>query len=263
MNKKVIALAIIVAGICAHSFIYAHGKKDGSQKQVELVIAAAASLTDSMNDVISIYEKEHPNVHIVPTYGSSGTLRKQIEQGAPAELFISANQSHMDTLRKQDLVDESSVKDMFENKVVLITPSDSTKKIKAYTDCGTDSIERIALGIPESVPAGDYAKQVFTALGIWDTVAAKTVYAKDVRQVLTYVEMGEVDAGVVYATDAAISKKVTIICEAPANTHKPILYPAAILAQAKHKKEAKAFFDYLSSKQAAKIFASYGFKVVK
>ena len=242
----------------------ASGKKDTKPAApAEITVAAAASLTNAMNEEIALYASKNTAVKITPVYGSSGTLRKQIEQGAPADIFISANQEHMTALQKGGLIDDSTVKNMFENKVVLITPKDSKAGITSYQDCATDKTAKIALGIPESVPAGDYAKQVFTTLGIWDKVSAKAVFAKDVRQVLTYVEQGEVDAGVVYATDAAVSQKVSVICEAPAGSCKPIIYPGAVVKATQHAKEAKAFFDFLSTDDAGKIFAKYGFALVK
>jgi len=262
-----ITAAVCTAAACA-GMVFAGGKKDSgaaAQKpKTEIIIAAAASLTDAMNEQIERFAQlpQGANIKVTPTYGASGTLRKQIEQGAPADLFISAAASHMNQLIKEELVDKADCVNMFENKVVVITPGDNPAGITAYEDCASPKVRRIALGIPESVPAGDYAKQVFTSLGIWDTISAKAVFAKDVRQVLTYVEQGEVDAGVVYATDAAISPVIRIIAEAPAGSCKPIIYPGALIKASANKAAAKTFFDFLRTEESGKVFAKYGFAVI-
>ncbi len=261
MGKMLIGTALV--GMALNP-VFASGKKEAAKTEpTEIIISAAASLTNAMNDLIVLYAKKAPDVKVTPTYGSSGTLRKQIEQGAPADIFFSAARNHMDAMKGEGLTADETIKDMLVNKVVLITPKDSKKGIASYDDCATDKVASIALGIPESVPAGSYAKQVFESLKCYDKVSAKAVFAKDVRQVLSYVESGEVDAGVVYATDAAISDKITIVCAAPEGTHKPIIYPACVIKASEHQKEAKAFLDYLSSSEAGKVFASYGFAPAK
>ena len=258
---------MVVTGIAGILFtatpVAAESGRNTAGPQTEIIVAAAASLTDAMNENISLYQKQHPVIKVTPTYAASGTLRKQIEQGAPVDLFISANQQHMKALQVAGLIDTATLKNMFENKVVLIVPNDSTAGITSFGDCATGKVSRLAMGIPESVPAGDYAKQVFESLKIYGALSSKTVFAKDVRQVLTYVEQGEVDAGVVYATDAAISKKIKIVCQAPQGTHKPIVYPAAVILASTNKRAAKDFLDFLSTSDAEKIFAKYGFAVIK
>jgi molybdate transport system substrate-binding protein len=230
--------------------------------RTEIIVSAAASLTDTMNELIGMYTKVKPDITITPTYGSSGSLQQQIEQGAPVDVFISASPKQVDALAKQGLILEDTRKNLVENKVVLIVPK-SAKGITRFTDAATDKIKQIALGEPSSVPVGQYSEEIFTALGILDKVKAKAVYAKDVRQVLTYVEMGEVDAGVVYATDAAISKKITVIATAPEGTHKPVIYPGAVVKASVSPEVAKAFLRWLSSAEASKVFVRYGFSVVK
>lgn len=263
MKKTRILSGLMVLALAVSS-AFAGGSSDKKQAEnVEIIISAAASLTNAMNDLIASYQSANPNVKVTPVYGSSGTLRKQIEQGAPTDIFFSAAQNHMDAMKEEGLTLDSTIKDMLENKVVLISPKDSKKGISSYQDCNTDKVTRIALGIPESVPAGSYAKQVFESLGCWDAVNAKAVFAKDVRQVLSYVEQGEVDAGVVYATDAAISDKITIICSAPEKTHEPIIYPACVIKASEHVDEATKFLNFLSSTEAANVFAKYGFALVK
>jgi molybdate transport system substrate-binding protein len=254
---KAFRLVTMAAILSLAASLYAASAK------TEIIISAAASLTDAMNELIVAYQKVKPDITVTPTYGSSGSLQKQIEQGAPADLFASASPKQMNELEKEGLLLEGTRKNFAENTVVLIIPA-GAKGISAFTDAGTDKIKQIALGEPTSVPVGQYAEQVFTSLNILDKVKAKAVYAKDVRQVLSYVEMGEVDAGVVYATDAAISKKVTVVAIAPEGTHKPVIYPAAVIKDSRHPDAAKGFLKWLSSSpEAGKILVKYGFAIAK
>jgi molybdate transport system substrate-binding protein len=254
IRSRILLSGIIALSLSANIFAAA--------PKTEIIVSAAASLTDTMNELIEMYKKVKPDVTVTPTYGSSGSLQQQIEQGAPVDIFLSASPKQMNALSKQGLILEDTRKNVVENKVVLIVPK-SSKGITRFEDAATDKIKQIALGEPSSVPVGQYSEEVFTSLGILDKVKAKAIYAKDVRQVLTYVEMGEVDAGVVYATDAAISKKVTVIATAPEGTHKPVIYPAALVKTSAQPQVAKAFLAWLSSPEASKIFVKYGFAVVK
>ena len=232
----------------------------GSEKSVELHVSAAASLTNVMNELAEAYNKDNPNVKIIFNFGSSGALQQAIENGGQADLFYSAAQKQMNALEKADELAEGTRKDLLRNEVVLIVPNDSTKDIASYDDVATAKVEKIALGEPKGVPVGQYSEEIFTALGILDAVKSKAVYGSDVRQVLAWTESGEVDCGVVYATDAAISDKVKVICAAPEGTHKPVIYPAAVIKSSKNLDAAKKFLDFTSSDAAKKIFAKYGFK---
>lgn len=258
MFKK-IRSSTLLSGIIA---LFLSASTFAATPKTEIIVSVAASLTETMNELIGMYKKVKPDVTIVPTYGSSGSLQQQIEQGAPVDIFISASPKQVDALAKQGLILEDARKNIVENKVVLIVPK-SKKGITRFEDAATDKIKQIALGEPSSVPVGQYSEEIFTALGILDKVKPKAVYAKDVRQVLTYVEIGEVDAGIVYATDAAISKKVTVIATAPEGTHKPVIYPATVIKGSAQPQVAKAFLTWLSSAEASKIFVKYGFTVVK
>jgi len=240
--------------------LFGQTKSAADTKQVEIIIAAAASLTDAMNEAISLYGKSVPSVKITPTYGSSGSLQTQIEQGAPVDVFFSAATKQIKALDDKGLLVSASKKELLRNALVLVTPLDKTA-ITSFADAGTDKVKQIALGETSSVPAGQYALQVFTTLGIVDAVKAKAVYAKDVRQVLAYVEAGEVDAGVVYATDAAISKKVRVAAKAPEGTSDPVIYPAALVKAGTKQADAQKFLDWLSGKEADAIFTRYGFIV--
>ena len=226
---------------------------------VELMIAAAASLTDVTAEIQEAYKAVAPNVTLKFTYGASGALQTQIEEGAPVDIFMSAAQKQMDALEEGALLLDGSRSNLLENKVVLIVPEGSTLGITRFDDLAKDTVKLVAIGDPASVPAGQYAEEVLTSLGIKDKVEAKANLGTDVRQVLTWVETGEVDAGIVYATDAATSDKVTVVCEAPADSVKKIIYPVAIPKASTNAEAAQAFIDYLKTADIAVMFEKYGF----
>lgn len=238
------------------------GGQEKSAEPVELHVSAAASLTNAMNELAELYNKDNPNVKIIFNFGSSGALQQAIENGGETDLFYSAAQKQMNALEEKGELADGTRKDLLRNEVVLIVPNDSTKDIKSYEDVATDKVKKIALGEPKGVPVGQYSEEIFTNLNILDAVKAKAVYGSDVRQVLAWTESGEVDCGVVYATDAAISDKVNVICAAPEGTHKPVIYPAAAIKSSKNLDAAKAFLDFTSSDAAKAVFEKYGFKVV-
>ena len=228
-------------------------------KPVELHVSAAASLTNAMNELAELYAKDNPNVKIIFNFGSSGALQQAIENGGETDLFFSAAQKQMNALDEKGELAEGTRKDLLRNEVVLIVPIDSDKNISDFNDAATAKVERIALGEPKGVPVGQYSEEIFSALNILDAVKAKAVYGSDVRQVLAWTESGEVDCGVVYATDAAISDKVKVICAAPDGTHKPVIYPAAAIKSSKNLDAAKKFLDFTGSDAAKKVFVKYGF----
>lgn len=236
---------------------------DAQQKEsvesVELLISAAASLTDVMAELAEVYDKTAPEANLTFTFGSSGALQSQIEEGAPADVFISAGQKQMDALADKDLLLTDSRKELLVNKVVLITPVDSALALDSFEAVTDEAVKQIALGDPAGVPVGQYSEAVFTYLGIWEAVQAKAVFGSDVRQVLTWVESGEVDCGVVYATDAAISEQVKVTCQAPEGSHPAVIYPAAVIKESKAPEAAQAFVDFLSTDEAAAVFEKYGF----
>ena len=234
-----------------------------AKAEVNLTIAAAASLTDVSKDIAAQYKKVAPNVTLTFTYGSSGALQTQIEQGAPVDIFMSAAKKQMDALDQKKLIDTSTRKNLLENKVVLITPKDSTLGLKSFNDLATAKVKKIAVGDPKSVPAGQYANQVFTSLKISDKVKPKLNLGTDVRQVLTWVESGNVDCGVVYSTDAKTSTKVVVVCEAPAGSCDKVVYPVAVLKKSKQSAAAGDFIKFLQGPEAATLFQNYGFTVVK
>lgn len=233
---------------------------NGTQaEEVELTVLAAASLTDVCNEIKTMYEKENPNVTLTFSYGSSGALQTQIEEGAPADIFMSAATKQMTALDEKGLMNSESVTNLLENKVVLIVPKDSKAGIESFEDIATDKVSIIGLGDPASVPVGQYSEEIFTSLGILDTVKAKANYGTDVRNVLSWVETGVVDCGVVYATDASSSDNVTVVTSAPEGSCKKVIYPVGIVKASENADAAADFIEYLKSDDIMKLFESYGF----
>ncbi|MDP4084929.1 MAG: molybdate ABC transporter substrate-binding protein [Bacillota bacterium] len=237
-------------------------KKGISGKNVDITVSAAASLADVLNEIKSNYEKENPNTHILLNLGGSGALQQQIIQGAPADLFISAAKKQFDELVQKGLIEKKESTILLSNKLVLITSKANPLMINSFNDLTKNQVKEIAIGTVETVPAGMYTKQTLTGLNLWNTLQKKLVPAKDVRQVLTYVETGSADAGMVYLTDAKISDKVKIVAMANEKLHSPILYPAGVIKTSTHRKEVLQFFHYLKGKQAKRSFEKFGFKAL-
>ncbi|MBW9153318.1 molybdate ABC transporter substrate-binding protein [Clostridium estertheticum] len=234
--------------------------KATAQKSVTLTISAAASLTEAMGEIKTLYKKEKPNVTINYNFGSSGILQQQIEQGANADLFFSAATKQMTALEKKGLLIDSTKVNLLGNTVVLITKNDSTASIKEFKDLKNSNNKKIALGEPKTVPVGQYSEEILTSLKILDKVKAKAVYAKDVKEVLSWVESGDADAGIVYGSDAKTSKKVKVIAVAGKELYKkPVVYPVAVIKASKNIDDTKEFLKYLSSDKAKAVFVKYGF----
>lgn len=231
------------------------------QQHTDLTVSAAISLKDALDAAKQAYAAQDPNVSLAMNYGASGTLQLQIEQGAPVDVFVSAAPKQMDALESKGLLLEGTRKDLLRNEIVLIVPRNSTLAMATFQDLLKPDVQKVALGEPVAVPAGKYAQEVLTHIGIYDQVNAKAVLAKDVRQVLTYVETGDVDAGIVYKTDALSSSKVKIVAQAAADSHEPVIYPVAVIKATKNAAAAKAFEDFLSGPQASAIFEKYGFSL--
>ncbi|QJC50483.1 molybdate ABC transporter substrate-binding protein [Paenibacillus albicereus] len=230
----------------------------GSER-VRLTVSAAASLTEALGEIETSFEAAHPTLELNFNFGASGTLQKQIEQGAPVDLFISASGKNMKALADAKLVDAAHSADLLANKLVLVVSRDSQLAPSSLDDLTDKAYSRIAVGIPESVPAGQYAKQALDNSGLWDALEDKLVQAKDVKAVLQMVETGNAEAGFVYETDALGSDRATLALKAEPASYSPILYPAAVLAETKHPEEAAAFYEYLRSSEAMDVFLRYGF----
>lgn len=230
----------------------------------QLTVSAAASLKDVMEEIETIYEQKYPHTEIIYNFASSGSLQRQIEQGAPVDIFISAAVSKMDALEKKDLLLRETRRDLLKNQMVLVTPQSNknNNKLDSFGALTSQKITIIALGEPNSVPAGKYAQEVLTTFKIADQVNSKAVYTKDVRQVLNYVATGNVDAGIVYRTDAQVSDNVQIVATAPEASHSPVIYPIAVLKNSDRPKVATELIEFLVTPEAQEIFEEYGFDLV-
>lgn len=234
------------------------------ETKVELTVSAAASLTDAMKEIQAGYEKRNGSIRLNLNFGASGSLQQQIEQGAPVDLFISAAVKNMKALVDQQLIDAERHTVLLTNELVLVVPAASAVgalRVEKPEDLTRPEIKHIAIGEPQSVPAGGYAKEALNHLKLWDALQPKFVMSKDVRQVLTYVESGNAEAGFAYKTDALTSSKVTIASVIDPQSYQPIEYPAGIVKSTRHVKEAEDFYHYLQSTEAAEVFVKYGFSV--
>lgn len=228
-------------------------------EEVELLISAAASMTEVLAELTELYEQVAPNIKLTYTFGGSGALQTQIEEGAPADIFMSAAQKQMDALEKGGYIVVDSRKTLLVNELVLVAPLDSKLNITSFEELVSDAVKRIGLGDTASVPVGQYSEEIFSNLNILDAITPKAVYGTDVRTVLAWVEAGEVDFALVYATDAASTDQVKLITQAPEGSHKEVSYPVAIIKSSNHQDEAQAFLHYLSSEEAAEVFVKHGF----
>ncbi len=238
-----------------------------------LTVFAAASMTESMNRIAELYKKAAPDVDIVYNFDSSGTLKTQIREGADCDIFISAGRKQMDQLEiaaspsanteKPDFILPGTRFDIVSNRVVLIVPKGKNPKdIGDFRDVVTDKVSLVALGNSD-VPVGQYSQEIYTNLGLWDRLGAmsKITFASNVKEVLVQVASGAVDCGIVYATDAATNAGVEVVAAAPAGSHKPIVYPAAILKRTKDEAAAKAFVEFLKGPESAAVFREIGFSI--
>jgi molybdate transport system substrate-binding protein len=224
----------------------------------KLTVSAAISLKDALDEIAKLYEEKNPGVSIAFNYGGSGTLQHQIEQGAPVDIFFSASEKQMDDLQKENLILLDTRHDILRNSLVLVTPS-TNDSVKDFADLAKPGVKTIALGEAATVPAGMYAQQTLQHLNLFDAIKSKVVYAKDVRQVLTYVETGNADAGLVYRTDAMITNKVRIAATAPEDSHELIVYPVAVLKATKQAEVAREFVAFIGGPVARPVFMKYGF----
>lgn len=224
----------------------------------ELVVSAAASLTNAFDAVKAEFERINPDARVTTNYASSGALFRQIEQGAPVDVFASANPKWMNDAVCAGFVLESDVAVFAHNSLVLAVPAANPAAVAGVDDLRPERVRRIGVGAPDTVPAGAYAKTSLETLGMWEALQAKMIFAESVRQVLDYVRRGEVDAGLMYATDAAQGgERVNIVAALP--LPKPVTYPVAPLKYSKRQELAKRFIQFILSVQGQEILAGYGF----
>jgi molybdate transport system substrate-binding protein len=225
-----------------------------------LRVAAAASLIDVLHEIGPRYEKQSGDT-LLYNFGASSLLARQIQEGAPADLFISADELKMDELQQRGLVVKKSRRSILSNTLVIIVPSDSNVKITSPKDLADAAIRNVAVAEPQTVPAGMYAKEYLRKLHVWDKIKYKLIPTENVRAALAAVEAGSAETAIVYKTDALISKVVRIAYEVPASEGPEISYPAAVLADSKQQAAAQRLLDYLQSPAAQEIFRKYGFLI--
>jgi molybdate transport system substrate-binding protein len=261
MRLKIIqaSLAAILAALLAASVGFARLRYT-QEPQQELTVSAAISLKDVLDKVAQLYRVERPDTVIHFNLEASGTLQRQIEQGAPVDVFISASEDQMNSLELKGLLLSGTRRDLVKNAVVLIVPKGKTG-ISSIQDLALPEVKVIAIGEPQTVPAGKYAQEVLTHFHLYDQLKPKLALGKDVRQVLTYVITGNADAGIVYATDAMTTREVTVVATAPKDSHSPVIYPVAILKSSNEADEAKRFLDFLTGTKAHDVFEKYGFQL--
>ncbi len=254
-KKSVWRLALL--GICLIALLIGCSQDNSSPKK-ELIVSAAASLKDALETIKPLYEQKHPQVTITYNFAASGSLQRQIEQGAPIDVFLAAASQQMDALQNQGLLLEGTRRNLLKNQMVLVVQQDN-QKINSFADLTTDAVKKIALGEAASVPAGKYAQEILRSLQISNAIQSKVVYGKDVRQVLYYVATGNADAGIVYLTDAKVSPRVKIVATAPANSHSAIVYPIAVVTGSANPEAAKELVEFLFSAEAKAVFEEYEF----
>ena len=258
--KKFISIALSLMLAMSMLVLAGCGSEDTAEKP-EVTVLAAASLTDSLDEIIAEYEKD-ADCTITPSYAGSGDLVHQIEGGAPCDIFISASKANMDQLEDGGYIDTETRQDMLTNTLTLVAAAEK-KDAVSMDSLTSDEVGTIAVGEPETVPAGKYATQVFDNLKITDQLSDKIVYAKDVRAVLNYVETGDADCGFVYKTDALLldEENGVIVEDVDSSLHDPIVYPAAIMKEAPQADSAADFYEFLQSDFAKEVFEKYGFNV--
>ncbi len=232
------------------------------QQRTSLTVSAAISLSPVLAEIKTVYQSSNSNVNITYNFGASGALEQQIQQGAPVDVFFSAATKQMDGLQQANLLLNQTRRNLLTNRLVLITPKNgvAVSDFKQLTDA---RIKKIAIGEPKSVPVGQYAQEMLTKLGLWQQLQPKLVLGNNVRQVLTFVESGNVDAGIVYATDAKVSDKVTVRLTAEQNLHSPIVYPLAVIKNSRNPAVAKMFVEFLAGDRAKIVFQKYGFGIAR
>ena len=232
---------------------------NGTEKRQEvLTLSVAASLTDCMTAMEESFKRQYPDIKLQFNFGASGTLQQQIQQGAPVDVFFSAGKKQMQALNEKGLLVEDSMEDILVNRLALIVSKNETNTI-TFENIAREPIQPIAIGEVESVPVGQYTLQVFDALGITEALKPRLVYAKDVREVLSWVEVGSAAAGAVYETDAKMSNQVRISDLADESLHSPIVYPIGIIKNTEHLQSAHLFINFLKTEEAKNIWNDYGF----
>lgn len=225
----------------------------GKAEKKEITVSAAASLNEVLSQIAENYQKENKEIIININFGASGTLKKQIEGGAPVDFVFFASKKDLEDLKKQNLVSEKFFKDILQNTMVVA----GRKKIDSLSEMLD---HKVAIGDPDVVPAGRYAKEILENEGLWDRMQENFVLSKDVRSAMQYVDLYEVDYAMIYKTDSKVMKNAEIVYEVPSELHTPIIYSCGILKD-KEREEVKDFYKFLTKKESVEIFEKFGFKI--
>ncbi|MFZ7120809.1 MAG: molybdate ABC transporter substrate-binding protein [Eubacteriaceae bacterium] len=231
------------------------------ESKVNITVSAAASLCGAMDVIKELYEAENSQISVTLNYGSSGSLQRQIEQGADVDIYFSAAKNKMETLKEENLIYDSTEINLLTNSLVVIVPKDMLN-ITSIDEMKSSEVQSIGMGEPDSVPAGKYAEESLMNLNIIEAIKDKIIYAKNVKEVLAWVETGNVEVGMVYRSDALSSDKVDLVIEIPEESHNSIVYPAAIIKSSSKIVQAKAFLKYLQGDEAKQVFEEYGFNTI-
>jgi molybdate transport system substrate-binding protein len=269
-NQTLLTVAIAIVIIIALAAIFMGSDDEGKQAQqqsqqasepAQITVSAAASLTEAFTDMEKEFETENPDIDVVYNFGASGTLRTQIEGGAPIDVFASAAQDQMDMLASKGFIYNDTREDFVENSLVMIVPKGNALELTGMQDLTKTEVEKISIGNPETVPAGKYAKEALTNAGLWDSVSGKMLMAENVKQALVYVERGEAEAGFVFSTDASSAENgsIEVITSVPVTT--PITYPIAVLSSTQHQEDSQLFIDFVTGEKGKSILEQYGFSI--
>ncbi len=241
------------------TFILLTSSIQSTLAEQELTVSAAASLTNAFGEIGTKFETSNPGYKVIFNFGASGALLQQIDRGAPVDVFASADRKTMNRAAEKGLILSGTLRDFVSNELVLILPLEGKTRIEALKDLNSKEIGKIALGNPETVPAGRYAQELLMEEGLWEGLKPKFIFGESVRQALDYVSRGEVDAGFVFSTDAAVAKdKVRMALET--KKHQPITYPIGVVASSANKDLAQRFVDFILSSEGKEILTKYGFK---
>lgn len=255
MHQRILSSLLYV--LCL-KYLLIFGCITDTQKDPEITVFAAMSLTNALTDIGKEYAKKH-NVRVSFNFAASTTLQRQIEKGASADIFISASTIQADALEKLGLLEANSREDILTNQLVIVAHKKSDISIRDPIDVQQNVVSRIAIGQPEIVPAGFYAKEVLKHFDLWDRIQPQLIFGTDVRATLAYVSTGNVDVAFVYQSDTTVSEHVKVIYRFPPNTHSTIAYPAAIIKESKQKLLSKAYIEFLKTPTANTMFNKHGF----
>ena len=253
----------MLALVCFAALLLATEIRAQPRSTHEITVSAAISLKNAFEDIGKIFKQKNPGVKLVFNFGASGDLARQIEAGAPVDVLASAAQKDMDDIDRKGLLAANSRKDFTGNTVVLVKPVNSTIKLSSLKDLQKGEVKKIAIGNPKTVPAGRYAEEGLRHFNLWDAVKDKLIFAENVRQVLDYVAKDEVDAGLVYSTDAMVrSKEVKVVMKLPEGSHQPVVYPIGVIKGTREELLSRAFVDLVISAEGQKVLNKYGFITV-